>query len=308
MHEGYSAKVILDSVGPNGARLITLEHTHPRMVHADFMTHRVFSRNASSSRAIPVEKLMDKVERMPVMPVFWGENQAGMQASKELEGAARAEAERLWIEARDFNVQVAKRLGYKERDGGLNLHKQLSNRLIEPWMFITCVVTLTEFSNYEGLRIGGGAQPELEYSATLARDAIAKSTPQKLESGQWHLPYVTGYDEDELRIEREFSVDRLKAISVGRCAAVSYLKQDQSKEALDDERRAMERLYPSGHMSPFEHVAMALTEDEWIADCHKASFLWAMHRKPVGNLWGWRQWRKELDNEHDFSKIKAVSR
>lgn len=295
----YSAKVILDSIGPNNARLTTFEVTHPRMVHADFMTHRMFSRNASSSRAIPVEKLLAKIEAHPVMPVWWGKNQSGMQAAEELEGEALAEAKRLWLEGRDYNVKLARALG------AAGLHKQLANRVVEAWMFITVVLTVTEFDNYCGLRIDAGAQPELDFPAKLTRDALNASTPMLLESGQWHLPYVTGYDADELRT-KDFTEERLCSVSVGRCAAVSYLKQDGSKEALDDERRADERLYPSGHMSPFEHVAQAMTSDEWFDYADKLADAWAYARVPTGNLWGWKQLRKMRTNEHDFTRIKGA--
>lgn len=292
----YGARVILDSIGPNGARLTTLEVTHPRMVHADFMTHRMFSRNASSSRAIPVDALLEKIERAPVMPVWWGKNQSGMQAASELEGDALEEAKRLWIEGRDYNVSLARR--FKR----IGLHKQLANRVVEPWMFITCVLTVTEIDNYFGLRIDAGAQPELDFPAKCARDALAASQPRELRSGEWHLPYVTGYDEAELRA-RGFGDDRLRSVAVGRCAAVSYLKQDSSQEAVDDERRAMERLYPSGHWSPFEHIAQAMTTDEWRIYGAKLSRRWVEERVPVGNFWGWRQWRKELDDEHNFKRL-----
>jgi intein/homing endonuclease len=258
-----SAKIVLDSIGPNGARLTTLEVTHPRMIHADFMTHRNFSRNASSSRAIPVEQLMAKIEAAPMMPVFWGKNQKGMSASEELVGDDRAEAERLWIEGRDYCVKLAKRLGYSKEKGGLNLHKQLANRVVESWMFITVVLTATEFDNYFALRVEAGAQPEIDLPAKLAKKAIESSEPQKLLSGQWHLPYVTRFDEEDLR-SRGFSEERLCNISVGRCAAVSYLKQDSSKDALDDENRANDRLRPSGHMC-FDRETEVLTETGWKA-------------------------------------------
>lgn len=296
----YAARIVLDSIGPNGARLTTLEVTHPRMVHADFMTHRMFSRNASSSRAIPVDKLLAKIEKQPVMPVWWGKNQGGMQANEELTGDALAEAKRLWLEGCEYNVKLARDLN------AVGLHKQLANRVVEAWMFITVVLTVTEIDNYFGLRIDAGAQPELDFPAKLARSCIAESLPQKLASGAWHLPYVTNFDEADLRA-RGFDDERLCNVSVGRCAAVSYLKQDGSKEALDDEKRANERLYPSGHMSPFEHVAQALTLEEWDDYAEKAAWQWIEHRVPVGNFWGWKQLRKLRQDEHNFTKIKGGS-
>lgn len=80
----YSTRVLKDSVAPCGKRLTTWELTYPRFVHAELMTHRLFSRNSASSRAIPTEKLIERVEKDPAMPIFWGKNQKGMQAEVEM--------------------------------------------------------------------------------------------------------------------------------------------------------------------------------------------------------------------------------
>ena len=49
----YHAEVLIDSVNPAGQRLTTFVLRFPRFVLSEFNTHRMFSRNASSSRAIP---------------------------------------------------------------------------------------------------------------------------------------------------------------------------------------------------------------------------------------------------------------
>jgi hypothetical protein len=297
----YEAKIILDSVGPNGARLTTFELTYPRFVHAELMTHRMFSRNSASSRAIPNEKLRARVQEDPAMPVYWGENQRGMQAGGELRAIYRHDAEIVWRSARDEMLRRSAQLA------DIGLHKQLCNRLIEPWMFITVVITATEWDNAWGLRVDPAAQPEMERAFHLAKDLYDRSVPQKLAAGAWHLPYVTGYDEEQIRQEYAGVEDfdgLLCRVSIGRCAAVSFLNQDKRDPPADLARAG--KMTDNGHMSPFEHVAQALTWAEWGEYATKAAHAWLHDRVPVGNLWGWKQYRKTLSNEHDYSKIKAA--
>ena len=289
----YEAKIILDSVGPNGARLTTFELSYPRIVHAELLTHRVFSRNSASSRAIPTEKLLARIESDPVMPVWWGKNQAGMAAREELTGDALAEAKRLWHRTVMEGVHAARALG------AAGLHKQVANRAAELGMFITIVVTATEFDNFFALRDHGAAQPELADVAGKAHRLWQSSDPRPLKSGQWHLPYVTGYDGEELRLVLD-EEGRCR-VSVGRCAAVSYLNQDKRDPPADLARA--DKLAVAGHMSPFEHVAQAMTAEEWVLYGAEMAGQWIDRRVPMGNLWGWRQFRKGLPNEHDFSKI-----
>lgn len=311
----YDAKIILDSVGPNGARLTTFELQYPRIVHAELMTHRVFSRNSASSRAIPVEKLLERIEHDPMLPIWWGKNQSGMQAREELSNendredwasdpngviysSPQSRAQEEWLRARTNALHSARRLG-----GELGLHKQIANRVVEPWMFITVVVTATEFTNFFALRDNGAAQPELARVAAKAHCLWQESEPRKLWQGEWHLPYVTGFDEAELRrlMTNDRGIDEVCRISIGRCAAVSYMNQNKRDPPADLERA--DKLAAAGHMSPFEHVAQALTADGWDAFAEAAMRAWIVNRIPPGNLWGWRQYRKGLENEHDFGLI-----
>ena len=292
----YDAKIVLDSVGPNGARLTTMELQYPRMVHAELMTHRAFSRNSASSRAIPTEKLLERVERDPVLPVWWGKNQGGMQAREELTGDELSLARAKWLLGRDEAVGRARTLA----DTGL--HKQIANRVVEPWMYITVIVTSTEWGNFFALRDHADAQPELAACAKKAHVLYKESEPQKLASGQWHLPYVEGNDAGQLR-DDGFSVQDLCLISVGRCARVSYLTHDGKRDPLADVALAQERIRPSGHMSPFEHVAQALSWDEWDRYAAEMAEAWIKRRVPFGNLWGWRQLRKTIVGEHDFGLL-----
>jgi len=299
----YDAKIILDSIGPNGARLTTFELTYPRFVHAELMTHRVFSRNSASSRAIPTEKLLERIEKDPALPVWWGKNESGMQARAQLEGTEREDVQRGWLSGRDDMVALARRLG---RAG---LHKQIANRIVEPWMFITVLVTTTETGNFFGLRDHADAQPELAHVAAKAHQLFKEHEPQQLRSGQWHLPLVTGNDEAELRTTGLATIDDIKLclISVGRCARISYLTHDGKRDPQADIDLATQRLRPSGHMSPFEHVAQAVTSEEWARYGTILMRDWIEKRIPPGNLWGWKQFRKTLQNEHDFSLLASTT-
>ena len=144
----YSAKVLADSISPDGVRLTTMEVTFPRIVLAEFNTHRMFSRNSASSRAIPVEKMIQRVLDDPFSPVWWGKNQSGMQAAEELSGEALRLARQHWLDARDFAISCVRLFQAPE----ISLHKQIANRLLEPFLWHTVVVTATEWENFFALR------------------------------------------------------------------------------------------------------------------------------------------------------------
>jgi hypothetical protein len=290
---GYDAKIVADSVGPNGARVTTFELTMPRIVLAEHNTHRMFSRNAASSRAIPVEKLLGRVEEDPMLPAFWGKNQSGMQAAEELQGDEREDACHLWLVGRDRALDLARTLAK------IGLHKQIANRVVEPWMFTTVVCTATEWDNAWALRVDPMAQPEYERTMRMAYDAYRASEPRVLAMGEWHLPYVSFDDEIGKWNERELCM-----ISAGRCAAVTYLNQGQA-DAVGDLARAA-KILKSGHMSPFEHQCRAMTESEWNRYAREAAEAWVADRVPVGNIWGFHQFRKELANEHNYQLIKGA--
>ena len=141
-----TAKIIEDSISPTRARLVTYQLRYPRFIHAELMTHRLFSRNASSSRAIPVQRLLADIEEDPAMPVHWGVNQKGMQAHEEMDAFQISAAKALWLEARDNALSYARALD------GMGLHKQLTNRITEPWAHISVVCTATEWDNFFMLR------------------------------------------------------------------------------------------------------------------------------------------------------------
>ena len=248
------AEVIHDSIA-NGKRISTLVCTYPRFIHAEFMTHRVFSRNASSSRAIPVAKLIAAAMERTVIPLHWGKNQKGMQADEEVSDSVKSLATTSWLMARDCAVAAAKELV----DYGI--HKQIANRLLEPFTTITVIVTATEWSNFFALRCHKDAEPHMRYLAEAMRESLASSSPvERL----LHHPY----HEDPL-------------VSAARCARVSYLNHDGTEPSVDKDLVLAEMLRQSGHMSPFEHQARAFTDP----DC------------AFGNFKGWIQYRKTLPNE-----------
>lgn len=270
----YQTKILRDSVAPCGRRLTTWEPTYPRFVHAELMTHRMFSRNSASSRAIPTERLMTRIREDPALPVWWGRNQSGMQADQELSSEARATAQLLWLKARDQMLEMAERLSV------VGLHKQIVNRIIEPWMFITVIVSATEFANWFHLRTHRAAQPEIAWVARSMWTQYSEAAPTPVSAGDWHLPLLGEQDLDTLTPENQ------RKVSTGRCARVSYLTHEGVRDVvkdieLHDKLCAGPATGEPGHWSPFEHVAMALDEPQ-----------------RCGNFVGWRQYRKWFSDEH----------
>ncbi|HEY4434449.1 MAG TPA: FAD-dependent thymidylate synthase, partial [Candidatus Cybelea sp.] len=203
---GFSARILLDSVSPAGVRLTTMEVRYPRFIHSELMTHRVFSRNAASSRAIPIKKMIDAVRQDPAMPLWWGRNQTGMQAAVQVDDASRQLAQQEWRRALDDALAHAERLASPD----INLHKQLVNRILEPFAWITVILTATEWSNFFALRTHEDAQPELQHIARMMLDAYRASTPRHLGIGDWHTPLILADEEASLPLD-----ERLK-ISVAR--------------------------------------------------------------------------------------------
>jgi thymidylate synthase ThyX len=300
----FDVKILADSRSPADYRLTTLEATFPRFVLAEFNTHRVFSRNSASSRAIPIVKQIRRVLEQPYVPIEFGSNQPGMQAGPALVGEARLAAEREWLSARDDAVRhvlglVARPAEVSEQtdllahleqvegtikageqpEGWLNVHKQVANRLLEPFMWHTVIVTSTEWENFWNLRCHEDAQPEIKLIATMMREAVKGSEPTDLDWDEWHLPLVR----DEDRNEGLSEADLIK-VSAGRCARVSYLTHS-GKRDLDADVGLHDRLVESGHMSPMEHPARPLTRGE----LEKSE--WS------GNFRGWLPYRKLIPGE-----------
>lgn len=327
----FSAKILRDSVSPSGVRLVTAEVILPRMILSEFNTHRILSKNSASSRAIPVRKQLEKVFYHPYIPSFIGVNRSGMQASEWLEGEKLEEAQRNVLLKRDrsligaledlLSVRMVKNifgeerlsrimvngmepgmdhsvfwsavdtyteLEKKKREGiympedFLNIHKQTVNRYLEPFLMQTIVVTGTEWSNLMGLRVNEEAQKEIAIPVRLLQEAMEDSTPQRLEYGQFHLPLI---QDDEME-EAQANPERWCWISSARCARTSYETHDGIRDPEKDYILGHDRLEPSGHMSPFEHVAEPMEDAN----------AWS------GNFRGWKQFRKTLEFESDYSQ------
>lgn len=261
-----TAKVIAHSRHVGSHDLITMEMRYPRFIHAEFMTHRVFSRNASSSRAVPVARMIQDVLDDPAMPVAWGSNKPGMQAGEDVDPLVQERAKREWLWTCRDAVQSAKRLA---QDG---LHKQIVNRILEPFAHISVVVTATEWDNFFALRCHPDADPTMRALADAMRDAIDGSVPHFAE---WHLPYVSHAESDDLDV----SIDTLALISAARCARVSYLNHDGTAPDIDKDLALAKRLLDSRHMSPFEHQAHATPGH------------------PSRNFNGWTQHRAMIEGE-----------
>lgn len=265
------ATVIADSTSPDGVRLTTIEATIHRFVLAEVNTHRTMSRNSSSSRAIPVARQVQRVVDDPAIPIEFGANQPGMQAGAPLAGAEREAAEDAWLAARDATVAAVGRLGE------LGVHKQVTNRLLEPFMWHQVILSATDWRGFWDQRCSPLAQPEIRVAAEAMRAAYDASTPVQLDEGEWHTPYVRP-DEAGLPLATR------KRISAARCARVSYLTHDGRRDVPADEQ-LYERLVTADppHWSPLEHVARPLTDDD----------------APMGNFRGWRQLRHDIERARD---------
>lgn len=292
------AKIIADSISPDGVRLTTFEVVMHRFVLAEFNTHRLFSRNSASSRAIPLRRskdrrgMLDRFEDDPAFPLEWPHEQTGMQGGGPLEGHALLDAHHLFEQWHEMTAQLVQEYLDSHPDPKDRLHKSLVNRLLEPMMWHTVVVTSTEWDNFWSQRateFSPLAQPELRATVDLMLDLYRWETPQAVAYGEWHLPYITDEDRAWAIENPEGESDPtgmttpiqrvLKKISVARCARVSYLTQDGVRDPAEDivlyDRLTSARPM---HASPLEHVA---------TPCYLGSY-------DKGNFTGWFQHRHEV--------------
>lgn len=281
------AKVIADSVSPDGVRLTTVEATSNRFILAEANTHRTWSRNSASSRAIPLAKQIKRIMEDLAVPSVFPKEQRGMQGGEPLDERDEREARRIWQEASEHAVDAARALG------GKGVHKSIANRLLEPFMHHTMVITATAWQNFFEQRCSPLAQPEIRLMAEAIRDAMEKSEPHELDEGDWHLPYWdpqtdgASYDEWACRMfphpdgihaawmpsmmEAGYSgiVDVVARVSAARCAQLSYLTQPVidpetggivdpgGKVDIEKDLARYEKLTTADppHWSPLEHVA-----------------------------------------------------
>lgn len=297
-----SAKVIADSVNPSGNRLTTIECEYPRFIHGEVMTHRMFSRNAQSSRAVPVGSTIS-ANKLHVKPYVWGKNKAGMSSAEVLTPFKKNLAALVW------NTTAKICFGSSWLLSKIGLHKQWANRMTEWCSNIKVIITATEWENFLWLRLDEkAAQPEIFKLAQVILVAMNNSVPESLEVGQWHLPYVfisrgsdglvdAYLDSDNNRI----TLEEAQKISASCCAQVSYRKLNDSKEkALE----IYERLFSGDkpHLSPVEHqgtpidVSIPYYEIETVKGVtHRDTSYWKDYWS--ANYKGWIQLRQVLDNK-----------
>lgn len=362
----FNAKILCDSVSETGKRLTTMEVTFPRCVLAEAETHRVisgwdsnvdidlyyrnaginveksFSRNSASSRAIPIEKMLERVRTNPFIPEKWGKPAKGMGAKEywPIDSNEHVNLKLAWttVMYNTLNIiQASKDIGNKED----------LNRLLEPFMWHTAIITSTEWDNFFKLRTNEAADWKIRKVADLMYDEYHfEDIPSEdgsyrvdrkgdlLKVGEWHLPLINHEDyrwidcylENELNTEyltlnyfkhknketvlTAFKLDILKAVSVARCARISYLTHD-GKRDIEEDLKLFERLRTSGHWSPFEHVATPYFENvaTKIIPVGRGimGMLYAMttdkdvpmyEDKQLGNFIGWKQYRKEFADEN----------
>lgn len=248
------AKILADSVsGISGKRITSFELEYPRYVHAELLTHRLFSRNAASSRAIPVHKKLKMVWKDPVIPIKWGKNKPGMQSSDEFTGWRASVLKFAWKSASKLACISAWTLMK------LGLHKQWAGRCLEWFERYKVVLTATEYENWEWLRDHEDAQPEIRELAKCMIEARDESKPMTLHPGEWHLPYVhtqrdlTG-DIAYVIDGHEVDLDTAQKVSASCCAQVSYRVLNME---INKAKNIFNKLIESVpvHASPTEHQA-----------------------------------------------------
>jgi thymidylate synthase ThyX len=276
------AKIVADSITVDGNRIISYILTYPRFIHSELMTHRMFSRNAASSRAIPIEKMIDRILNEPAGPVYWGKNQKGMQAGEELTSVEIEKAIKIWIASSKRQVKYARLLSK------LGVHKQIANRLLEPFAHMTTLVTSTEWGNFFNLRAHPEAQPEFQELAYEMLELHVDHQPALKKPGEWHLPFADKY------ISEGLSEEELLKITTARAARTSYMNFEGNIEHEKD-YDLHDKLMLSGHWSPFEHPAQAPEK----GDC-----------KFYGNFRGWIPYRKRFisENKTQFDPQGLLSR
>lgn len=314
--------IIADSISEEGIRLVTLHARYPRIIHGEVMTHRVFSRNARSSRAVPVNTMLQEVRNDPFIPWHWGKNQKGMQASEECNEYIRLpvfssnaqnpyeydgydiwsrdtmefEREYAWNKACDSAIEVAEALmnaGY---------HKQIANRLLEPFSYIDTLITSTSWANFFHLRDHEDAEPHFHDLASLIKEKINESIPKLLKNGEWHLPFfdkerdnqaIGDFLRDGSRrvILNDEMIEAQRKVSVARCARISYAPFD-GNASIEKEMQRYDLLVGSEslHASPTEHQA---TPDRR----YRGEYDWN-NLNLHGNFEGWIQYRKTLKGEY----------
>lgn len=293
--------------------ILSIHAHYPRIIHAELKTHRALSGNSTSSRAVPVLNFIETISDNPFIPSFWGQNQKGMVAGDDLSPEDRKECIKIWKAACKSAIRYAKKLQAK------NVHKQIPNRLTEPFQFMNTVLTGTEFDNFLWLRDHPDAEPHFHELASLIRIAIEDGTPQLLNPGEWHLPFIDTQRDDagvlhygliDEMIEnpkgtfapnfKELDLETAKRISASCCAQISYRKCDRSIEKADDLFARLIESEPM-HSSPTEHQATPIDYDVY-SDVNMGNenvgitHMDRLYNLCSGNLRHWIQYRQLLQS------------
>lgn len=309
-------KIVAHSVYDGGPELPTWQGTHQRWILSELNTWRTASKNSASSRAVPFPKQVQRILDDLAFPEIWGGEQKGMQPAEEIEHVEdyvdfdgdqkviRPGAKTLWREASEEAIEIARRLAK------LGLHKSYVNRLLEPFMWHTVVITATAYENFFAQRISPLAQAEIRVLAENMQTVLDASTPETLEGHWWHVPYTNTEDWrwaiGEARGDENRAWMLLCQISAARCARVSYFTQEGVRDVAED-IKLYERLTSARppHWSPLEHVATPWSvnrqsfSSEWdleFVDLEGSSQVVSTEHLPrVGNLLGWRSLRTTVE-------------
>ncbi len=297
------AKILCDSINPDGDRLSTIELTMPRYALAEFNTHRLFARNAASSRAVPVKRMREMCMHTPITPHIWGQNQKGMQSFELVPEAKQPEVERIWKQGARYAAEMSEKL---EK---LGLHKQWANRPMEAFLPTTVIFSATQLGNFFNLRAHVAALPDFGQAAYQVLQAVHNSTPRPIAWGDWHIPFSDRMPQVN-GCELELG-ERLK-VATARCARLSYLTYDGLIDVVAD-FRIHDDLATNGHWSPFEHCAMA---QPWVPQAFKdlqeyakgdagfeAQFITPLIDKVHEDhspYRGWKPYRKNFAGEHQW--------
>ena len=255
-----TAKVIADSINETGQRLTTFELEFPRLILSECNTHGAIEKNTSSSRAIPVSKMLDHILQQNLKPIYFGSKKSGMQAGEELEGVSLEVAKGLWEDSLEKAVFYANQLD------ALGVAKEVSNRITEPYQLIKAVWSATDWDNFFNLRLERDADPNICMLAYKMYEALSESEPVLLKKGQYHLPYVNigwngkgdiAYFDDGFNV---ISLEDAIKISVASCAQVSYRTEGMTLEKAE---KIWNMLVKSEvvHASPLTHIATPISKE-----------------------------------------------
>ncbi len=300
-----SAEILADSINEYNDRITTWKIVIPRIVLAELNTHRVFSRNSASSRAIPFKTMVEKVRTDPFVPIAFQKDHKGMQGTEYFSGVELIDAQEEWLSSRDAAVTSAINMN------SLGCTKQLCNRLLEPFLYHTVICTSTEWENFYALRAHSAAEIHIAKVAEIMLEKANASTPKELRAGEWHIPFGDMMDIERIMLladptkfnsanpYKEAIEEVKKMVAVARCARVSYLNY----EGTDDYEKDValyKRLRSMGHQSPFEHVAYAMGGEERCSG-NGSGF--------KGNFRGWVQDRfsDPKENRNDSRYIRKTS-